>query len=275
MKNNIIILGALLTGIYYLYTCFVHLLHKHIIYNIKNTNYIIDKIYVSKNECYKISLKETLFDFYFYNKFYVIKKCNKNNYSNEINILKKYIFNNKYLIGNYINNNNYYLIFNFLGKDLYYYIENKMLSHPQIKQICKNIIKELQKIHNVGIIHSDLKPENIVLLSNNKIQIIDYGNSHIINYNYEYKLSGYITKYFSSPELCKGIYTEKADIWSIGVIIYTLYEGNYIDTYIDTWINDIYDSNNIPDNIKDILIKMLDYNYKKRPSLNIILTYFT
>ena len=63
--------------------------------------------------------------------------------------------------------------------------------------------------------HKQLKPENVLITSNNKIKISDFGINEIMNLN--------INSAHDSPELCLSkVYNEKTDIWSLGCIMYEL-----------------------------------------------------
>jgi calcium-dependent protein kinase len=87
----------------------------------------------------------------------------------------------------------------------------------------------VQYCHNNGICHRDLKPENLLYLNegsekDNPIKVIDFGLSQIfINRRLSTKVG---TAYYVSPEILKGDYTEKCDIWSAGVILYILLSGD-------------------------------------------------
>jgi len=80
-------------------------------------------------------------------------------------------------------------------------------------------------MHENSIIHRDLKMENIMFESHHsdaEIKIIDFGLSkkYLPQENVLNERVG--TLYTMSPEVIRGIYTEKADLWSIGVIAYML-----------------------------------------------------
>jgi len=103
-----------------------------------------------------------------------------------------------------------------------------------IKQICIGI----KEIHDKNIIHRDIKPENIFINEKIDIKIGDFGISKQLNSNKEYtktiKQAGSI--YYMAPEiLMKGICNEKADMYSLGCIIYELFNLSkyYDDIFMD------------------------------------------
>ena len=105
------------------------------------------------------------------------------------------------------------------------HIENqKMYSEKDAANIFQQIMSALEYCHNNGICHRDLKPENLLYLNegsedDNPIKVIDFGLSQVISPNKKLKTK-VGTAYYISPEILRGSYTEKCDIWSAGVILY-------------------------------------------------------
>ena len=74
--------------------------------------------------------------------------------------------------------------------------------------------------------HRDLKPENILIESDTKrVKVIDFGLSKKQINKAERMRSEVGTWYYSSPEVDEGEYTEKCDIWSVGVILHLMLSG--------------------------------------------------
>ena len=107
--------------------------------------------------------------------------------------------------------------------------KKEMYSEKDASIIFLQIMSSVAYCHNHGICHRDLKPENLLYLNegtekDNLIKIIDFGLSQIfINRKLSTKVG---TAYYVSPEILKGDYTEKCDIWSAGVILYILLSGD-------------------------------------------------
>lgn len=82
--------------------------------------------------------------------------------------------------------------------------------------------------HEHNIVHRDLKPENILLEEDASkslnVKVIDFGASQIMDPDSRLT-EKFGTIYYISPEVLKGNYTKKCDIWSIGVIMYILLCG--------------------------------------------------
>jgi len=115
------------------------------------------------------------------------------------------------------------------GKELInYFIQEGKLVEKKVCQIIYKVVQAIAFCHAKNICHRDLKPENILFESENEedgeIKIIDFGLSCKLNDNKNLKtVLG--TPYYMAPEVLKGKYNEKCDIWSIGAITYLLLVG--------------------------------------------------
>ena len=105
----------------------------------------------------------------------------------------------------------------------------KMYSERDAADMFQQIMSAIEYCHNNGICHRDLKPENLLYLNegseeDNPIKVIDFGLSQVISPDKKLKTK-VGTAYYVSPEILRGSYTEKCDIWSAGVILYILLSG--------------------------------------------------
>ena len=83
-------------------------------------------------------------------------------------------------------------------------------------------------MHNLKIVHRDLKPENILIWEKGEevlIKITDFDTAGLLMENG--KTSGTLgTAYYMAPELLEKEYDEKCDMWSVGIILYSLFTGH-------------------------------------------------
>lgn len=89
------------------------------------------------------------------------------------------------------------------------------------------ILRALQHAHDKGIVHRDIKPQNIILLSNGNIKVADFGIARFSRSDTRTLTDTAIgSVHYISPEQAKGEFTdEKADIYSVGVVLYEMLAG--------------------------------------------------
>lgn len=149
-------------------------------------------------------------------------------------------------------NKSYILIMESMDMDLFdytdIYIDRNILSkfkYDIIKKILYMITRGIYFIHKNGIIHNDIKSENIVVNVKNKkissLKIIDFGCAYIVGTNTNEYPKLCSTKYIYSPELYSILSSDtmpnlsklsyKSDIFSLGSLTYFLYEGGNTKLY--------------------------------------------
>ena len=120
--------------------------------------------------------------------------------------------------------------------------EDEMFSEKEAAIIFKQIITAISYCHNQGICHRDLKLENVLFLTSQEdspIKIIDFGLSQCVekkklvqiitgkNFGTMNMQSPVGTPHYVSPEVIKGNYNQKCDIWSAGVILFVMLGGYF------------------------------------------------
>lgn len=135
----------------------------------------------------------------------------------------------------------------------------------------KALTSSVSYLHHRGIMHRDLKPENILLEETyeyDKIKLIDFGESARFKKGGKPQTNLVGTPYYIAPEVIKGQYDEKCDVWSIGVITYILLSGSppfggknekQIMANVKTGEYDFQGDawKNVSDNAKDFVEKLL------------------
>ena len=108
----------------------------------------------------------------------------------------------------------------------------------------------LETLRNIGFIHRDIRQENIILDKNGYPRLMDFSCCKRIMDNKTKTMIG--TPYFMAPEILKGKeYSYSCDYWSIGILIYYLYYGEY----------PFGNNTNQPDTIyKEIINKNLEFS---------------
>lgn len=137
--------------------------------------------------------------------------------------------------------NNYYLIFEFCrGGTLEDVIKKEtVLSEARALGIFDQILNAFSELNRLNIMHRDIKPSN-VLLDGGVVKLADFGFCKKMKTEREMTKSIVGSPIYMAPELLQGqYYTIKADIWSLGVLLYEMlhgkcpYEENSIPSLLD------------------------------------------
>ena len=126
----------------------------------------------------------------------------------------------------------YYIILEFMqGKDMFDYIQirNFQLSEQRVKEMAWQIGQAIRYLHNYGIVHRDLKLENVMMSDNTEASVpklVDFGLAKMIGPN-EKASEPFGTLGYVAPEILKKQpYSFSCDLWSFGCIIYALLSGS-------------------------------------------------
>ena len=141
------------------------------------------------------------------------------------------------------------------------------------------IVYGLEFLHTYGICHRDLKPENILMDENNNVKIGDFGFARWMRTNIAETSCG--SPHYTAPEIIKGDPYDgrAADVWSLGVIFYTFLCGRrpFEDPTLRNLLTKIrtadYKMPNFPDEIKDLISRMLCVEADKRITIEQIKTH--
>ncbi len=105
-----------------------------------------------------------------------------------------------------------------------YLKSKKKLSWDEAVEIIFQVCDAVQFAHNIGIIHRDIRPANILLTRDKKVKMTDFGTSRFLNKN-----SVAITRVgcppYMAPEHFEGKATFQSDVYSIGMMFYEMLVG--------------------------------------------------
>ena len=210
-----------------------------------------------------------------------LNQAQKNEVKLESEILKS--INSKYVVKYYDSfeeENNLNIVMEYCESgDLNDFIENQKKTKHLLQEniIWKFFIKitlGLADIHKLKILHRDLKSLNIFLKEGNDVRVGDLGVAKVLNQTFFAKT--FIgTPYYLSPEICEDKpYNDKSDVWALGCILYELctYRHPFTAKSQGGLILKILNDNPEPINdyyskdLKDVLNKIFDKDFKNRPS---------
>ena len=159
-------------------------------------------------------------------------------------------------------------------------------SEKEAASTFRTMMRTVAHCHNLGVIHRDLKPENFVLKTtadDSPIKAIDFGlSTYFEPAQHFHDIVG--SAYYVAPEVLRRNYSNEADIWSAGVILYILLAGvppfwaQSEQAIFDEVLKGKYDLKSDPwgkisEGAKDVVRKMLVSNPKDRATAQEILNH--
>ncbi len=155
--------------------------------------------------------------------------------------------------------------------------QQKILRWKDAIFFISQVLRALQHAHDRGIVHRDIKPQNIMLLSDGTIKVMDFGIarfSRIDGKTLSDKTIGSV--HYISPEQARGDFTdERSDLYSVGVMLYEMLTGKKPfdgDNPVAVAVMHMQDTPEmprdvnpaIPEAIEEIIIHALERNPAKR-----------
>nr|MCR5293785.1 Stk1 family PASTA domain-containing Ser/Thr kinase [Lachnospiraceae bacterium] len=124
-------------------------------------------------------------------------------------------------------NGNYYIVMELVeGITLKEYINKKgKLSVRESTSIAIQVCMGLAAAHSQGIVHRDIKPQNIIISTDGKVKVTDFGIARAASSN-TISANAMGSVHYSSPEQVRGGYSDsRSDIYSLGITLYEMVTG--------------------------------------------------
>ncbi|XP_050527921.1 serine/threonine-protein kinase H1 homolog [Daktulosphaira vitifoliae] len=157
--------------------------------------------------------------------------------------------------------------------DLHSYLKKKILSEDQIRSWFRQILWAFKYMHSVGIVHRDIKCENILLTAKYNVRIADFGFTRFVGRGRHPGADTICgTLSYSSPELVSALRPYNpiaADIWALGVVLFVM--SNNTTPFKDKNKDEMYkkqmskqykfqEIKSRSDNLKDLVASFLEPN---------------
>lgn len=165
----------------------------------------------------------------------------------EIAIMKKMNHPNIVKLYEVINDSDYdklFLIMEYIpGGSLHSLVRDKGLGEEKCWEYFRDVLRGLEYCHEAaGIVHRDVKPENLLVANDHCVKFVDFGVSFMITDGSDESKSTLGSTFYMAPEICSGkVYKGKmTDIWAVGVTLYRILTNKF--PFEGTSIPEIYDS---------------------------------
>ena len=171
----------------------------------------------------------------------------------------------------------YFIVMEYVeGITLKTYIEKKgQLSFKEAESIAIQVARGIEAAHNKNIIHRDIKPQNIIISTEGKVKVTDFGIAKAASTN---TISSDVmgSVHYVSPEQARNGYVDaRSDIYSLGIVMYEMITGRVPfdgDTTVSVAIQHLQEemtapsvyAPNVPISCEKIILKSTQKNQDRR-----------
>jgi serine/threonine-protein kinase len=152
----------------------------------------------------------------------------------------------------------------------------------------KQVLDAVEKVHKKNIIHRDIKPDNVMLIRKNGddkfVKLLDFGLA-TMEYQTRLTQTGMVVgtiNYMAPEQITESITSKATDIYSLGVMLYEMVAGRrpYAGESTIALMKQIIDENpiepikfriDISKRLNDLIVKMMNKDSSKRPTLSEII----
>ena len=146
----------------------------------------------------------------------------------EINILRTLQHPNIVLMLDYFETDtDIIVVTEFAQGELFEILEDdRSLPEEEVRSIAYQLVQALYYLHDNRIIHRDMKPQNVLIGAGSRVMLCDFGFARAMSHHTTVLTSIKGTPLYMSPELVQELpYDHRADLWSLGIILFELVAG--------------------------------------------------
>ncbi|XP_058611069.1 serine/threonine-protein kinase PAK 5 isoform X2 [Onychostoma macrolepis] len=147
---------------------------------------------------------------------------------NEVVIMRDYHHENVVdMYNSYLVSDELWVVMEFLeGGALTDIVTHTRMNEEQIATVCLSVLKALSYLHTQGVIHRDIKSDSILLTSDGRIKLSDFGFCAQVSKEVPKRKSLVGTPYWMAPEVISRLpYGTEVDIWSLGIMVIEMVDG--------------------------------------------------
>ncbi|CAF0874303.1 unnamed protein product [Brachionus calyciflorus] len=147
---------------------------------------------------------------------------------NEVVIMRDYKHKNIVeMYGSYLVEDELWVVMEYLaGGALTDIVTKSRMDETQIATVCKSVLRALAFLHANGVIHRDVKSDSILLSSDGRVKLTDFGFVAQVSADLQKRKSLVGTPYWMAPEVISRLpYGTEVDIWSLGIMIIEMIDG--------------------------------------------------
>ncbi len=178
------------------------------------------------------------------------------------------------LFGAFSENNHHFLVTEYCsGGNLQEHLKQHVLSESEAMVLVRQIAEGLHYAHNfrldadhTGLVHCDLKPQNILLDADGIVKIGDFGISRIAKASGRLDLPMGMPEYMA-PEQFEGAYDQRIDLYALGIILLQMLTGRtpFTGSFATIVKRQLFEEVDLPEHISKPMQKILRLLLAKNP----------